>query len=321
MSDLQLWLMLVNSVSGENKTARMRIWRGLKASGAAALRDGVYLLPKSEGARAVLSEQAREVIAAGGTAHIMTTAAEDQAQQLAFVRLFDRSTDYSALLEKLTAFRRRVAKLEEAEARRQLAVLRRDIATIGAIDFFPNGSRGQVEGTLADAEAALNARFSPDEPHAARGHIPKRDKARYQSRTWATREKLWIDRVASAWLIRRFIDPKAKFRWLKNPKDCPKTALGFDFDGAEFTHTGARVTFEVLAASFALDNDPAIARLGALVHYLDVGGLAVAEAAGFAAIMAGARAQGSSDDELLRSMSAVLDALYASYGDISGDKS
>jgi hypothetical protein len=178
-----------------------------------------------------------------------------------------------------------------------------------------------VEGTLADAEAALNARFSPDEPHAARGHIPKRDKARYQSRTWATREKLWIDRVASAWLVRRFIDPKAKFRWLKNPKDCPKTALGFDFDGAEFTHTGARVTFEVLAASFALDNDPAIARLGALVHYLDVGGLAVAEAAGFAAIMAGARAQGSSDDELLRSMSAVLDALYASYGDISGDKS
>ncbi len=321
MSDLQLWLMLVNSVSGENKTARMRIWRGLKASGAAALRDGVYLLPKSEGAQAVFSEQAREVIAAGGTAHIMTTAAEDHAQQIAFVRLFDRSTDYSALLEKLNAFRRGVAKLDEAEARRRLAVLRRDIATLGAIDFFPDGSRAQVEGALGEAEAALNARFAPDEPHAARGHVPKRDKSRYQSRTWATREKLWIDRVASAWLIRRFIDPKAKFRWLKKPKDCPKTAVGFDFDGAEFTHTGARISFEVLAASFSLDSDPAVARLGALVHYLDVGGISVAEAAGFAAIMAGARAQGSSDDELLRSMSAVLDALYASYGDISGGKS
>jgi DNA-binding transcriptional regulator PaaX len=219
MSDFQLWLMLINSVSGENNTARMRIWRALKASGAAALRDGVYLLPKSEGAQAVFSEQAREVTATGGTAHILTTSAEDQTQQLAFVRLFERSKDYAALLTKLNVLRRGMARIDESEARRQLAVLRRDIANLGAIDFFPDASRGQVESALADAEAALNARIAPDEPHAARGRIPKRDKARYQSRTWATREKLWIDRVASAWLIRRFIDPKAKFRWLKKPRD------------------------------------------------------------------------------------------------------
>jgi len=133
--------------------------------------------------------------------------------------------------------------------------------------------------------------------------------------------KYWLPRVASAWLIRRFIDPKAKFRWLKKPKDCPKTALGFDFDGAEFTHIGARVTFEVLAASFGLDNDRAIARLGALVHYLDVGGIPVPEAAGVAAIMAGARAQQTDDDQLLHSMTAVLDALYASYSELPGGES
>ena len=156
-------------------------------------------------------------------------------------------------------------------------------------------------------------------PLVTAGKMPLPD--RHGRSVWVTRARPKVDRIACPWLIRRFIDPKAKFRWLKKPKDCPKTALGFDFDGAEFTHIGARVTFEVLAASFGLDNDRAITRLGALVHYLDVGGIAVPEAAGFAAIMAGARAQQTDDDKLLQSMSAVLDALYASYSELPGDES
>ena len=319
--DSRLWLMLVNSVSGENKTARMRIWRALKASGAAALRDGVYLLPKSGQSRAIFSEQAEAVVVAGGTAHIVSIAADDQAQQREFVSLFDRSPGYAELLAALNRVKSVRSSVDEAEARRQVAGVRREVADLALIDFFPGAARRQVESALVDVEAALNARFSPDEPHAAAGSIPKRKKSQYQGRTWATREGLWIDRVASAWLIRRFIDPKAKFRWLKKPKDCPKAAVGFDFDGAEFTHIGARVTFEVLAASFDLDGDLALARLGALVHYLDVGGIAVPEAAGFAAIMTGARAQRSGDDELLRTLSGVLDALYTSYADPSGGKS
>jgi hypothetical protein len=312
-----MWLLLVNSVSGENKTARQRIWRALRASGAAALRDGVYVLPKSDSARAVFTEQAEEVVAAGGSAHILSFTSEDDAQQREFVGLFDRNPDYAELFGKLDAFKAGVAKLDEVEAHRQLATLRRDVAALGAIDFFPGASRHQVESALVDCEAALNARFSPDEPHAARGLIPKREKARHRGRTWATRQHLWVDRVASAWLIRRFIDPKAKFLWLKKPKDCPKTALGFDFDGAEFTHVAARVTFEVLVASFGLDEDRALARLGALVHYLDVGGIPVPEAAGFAAIMAGARAQHANDDKLLQAMVTVLDSLYAAYSEPS----
>ena len=305
--------MLVNSVSGENKTARMRIWRALKASGAAALRDGVYLLPESNSARAVFAEQAEEIVAAGGVAHIVSLDATDDAQHRGFVGLFDRSAEYSELFGKLDRLKAQMAKLDEVAARRNVTALRRDIAALGAIDFFPGASRTQVEGALADTEASFNARFSPDEPHATKGRVPPREKARYRGRSWATREHMWIDRVASAWLIRRFIDPKAKFLWLKKPKDCPKTAVGFDFDDAEFTHIGARVTFEVLAASFGLDQDRAIVRLGALVHYLDVGGVAMPEAAGFAAIMAGARGQQPNDDKLLQTMSAVLDALHASY--------
>ena len=230
-------------------------------------------------------------------------------------RLFDRDTEYAELFHQLDRIKTGVVKLDEAQARRQIAALRRDVDVLIAVDFFSGPPRHQVERALIDAEAALNAHFSPDEPHALKGNIPRRDRARYRGRTWATRERLWIDRVASAWLIRRFIDPKAKFVWLKKIKDCPKSALGFDFDGAEFSHIGARVTFEVLAASFGLESDAAIVRLGRMVHYLDVGGIPVAEAAGFAAIMTGLRAQQTKDDKLLQSMSSVLDALYASYQD------
>ena len=124
---------------------------------------------------------------------------------------------------------------------------------------------------------------------------------------------MWIDRVASAWLIRRFIDPEAKFVWLKRVKDCPKRAVGFDFDGAEFTHADSKVTFEVLVASFGLNQDVGLVRLGALIHHLDVGGIPIAEGPGFSTIMAGARALQPDDGALLKAMTPVLDSLYAGY--------
>ena len=138
-----MWLMLINSVSGENKTARQRIWRALKVSGAAALRDGVYLLPNSDNARAVFAEQVEEVVTLGGSAHILSFDSEDDAQQREFVKLFDRDADYAALFRKLDTFNTDVAKLDEVEARRQLAALRRDVAALVAIDFFPGAAPGR----------------------------------------------------------------------------------------------------------------------------------------------------------------------------------
>jgi hypothetical protein len=119
--------------------------------------------------------------------------------------------------------------------------------------------------------------------------------------------------VASAWLIRRFIDPDARFLWLESPSDCPADALGFDFDGARFTHVGERVSFEVLLASFGLEEDRGLARLAALVHMLDVGGEPVPEASGFEAMLSGARQRlegVDGDDRLLAEMSLVLDSLH-----------
>jgi len=155
--------------------------------------------------------------------------------------------------------------------------------------------------------------LSPDEPQQAAGGVARLDVAVYRARTWATRRRLWVDRVASAWLIRRFIDPEATFVWLARPSDCPRQAIGFDFDGADFTHVGERVTFETLMASFGLEDDPALVRLAAVVHHLDVGGEPVPEAAGFEAVMTGARERLADDDALLAEMSNVLDSLHAHF--------
>lgn len=307
------WLLLITNLPGHNPTLRMRIWRASKAVGAGLLRDGAYLLPNGERSRQVLQEQGADIKAAGGLVQLLSFDAESAEQQAQFVALFDRTDDYALAIERLAALKGELAKLTEPEARQKLAAIAREVAAIATRDFFPGESRRQMEGALAHAEAALNARFAPDEPHAAQRKVRLRDRRDYRGRSWATRERLWIDRVASAWLIRRFIDPKAKFLWLKRLKDCPKNAVGFDFDGAEFTHVGSKVTFEVLLDSFRLEPDAGLTRLGALVHHLDVGGIPIAEAPGFATIMAGARALQQDDDRLLKAMTPVLDSLYAGY--------
>src|SRR5215475_1995301 len=309
------WLLLVTNLPGHKPTLRMRLWRSLKAAGAALLRDGAYLLPNGERARGVLEEQGTDIRSAGGMVQLLSFDAESEQQNAELVALFDRTGEYAEAIENLDSLKREISTLAESEARQRLASVGREVAAIAARDFFPGEPRKQMEEALADAETVLNARFAPDEPHAGPRKIRLRDRKAYRGRTWATREHLWIDRVASAWLIRRFIDPKAKFLWLKRVKDCPKDAVGFDFDGAEFTHAGSKVTFEVLLASFNLEQDAGLARLGALVHHLDVGGIPIVEGPGFATIMAGARSLQQDDDALLKAMTPVLDSLYAGYAD------
>ncbi len=307
------WLLLIINLPGRNQTLRMRVWRALTAAGAAALRDGVYALPNSEDARRIFEEQGRDIQSGGGSAHVLSVNEDSTEQHATLIARFDRTDGYRQIVSRLDALKREVVKLKESEARRRVTALRREVAAIVAIDFFSGESRKQTEAAMDATEKALNARFSPDEPLAAHTKIVHRNLKDYRGRTWTTREHMWIDRVCSAWLIRRFIDPKAKFVWLKRIGDQPKNSVGFDFNGAEFTHVGAKVTFEVLLQSFRLEHDEGLTRLGALVHYLDVGGIPVAEAAGFSSIVAGARSLAQDDDALLTAIGPVIDCLYASY--------
>ena len=311
--DTAEWLLLVVSLPTQGATARMRIWRALRAMGCAALRDGAYLLPGSRAHRAALQELADECTREGGNAWLMTAAPANVADAGAYPQLFDRSADYAVLVKTWKEAAGTLFSLSIAELTRLQKKSRRDYEALVASDFFPGEASLEAEAAWADFNQRINRALSPDEPHETEGRIPRVNLAEYQGRVWATRRRLWVDRVASAWLIRRLIDPEAQFLWLAKTSDCPRTALGFDFDGAAFTHVGERITFETLMASFGLEDDAALMRLGAMVHSLDMGGSPVAEGAGFEAMLAGARERLPDDDALLAEIGGVLDSLYAHF--------
>jgi len=307
------WCLFVSHLPSDQRTPRMRLWRGLRGLGAASLRDGVYLLPRSAEASRALSEHGRAVEAAGGSAHVLLCEASDESEADRFRGLFDRSEAYADWQRDAAALRSRLVSLSEPEARRGEEALRRALAEIERLDFFPGEARDAAVSEMEGLSKAVNTHFSPDEPSAAEGVVARREPRVFRGRVWATRRRLWVDRVACAWLIRRRIDPGARFVWLESPADCPADAVGFDFDGAEFSHVGERVTFEVLLAAFGLGDDAALARLGALVRCLDTGGAGVPEAPGVLALLAAARVRCVRDDAFLDAASTLLDDLAAAF--------
>lgn len=303
------WLMLVTSLPTENATVRQRAWRALKASGAAVLRDGVYLMPQRADCRLTLERLAADVRAGGGAAQVLGVTEPDGG---GFIERFDRGGDYAALLAEVAQARGRLDAETAPDAIKQARKLRKTLSGLIEIDFFPGEARRQTDSALSELEQACAQFLSPGEPSAQSGVIERLAIADFQGRTWATRKRPWVDRLASAWLIRRFIDPHAAILWLASPQDCPADALGFDFDGARFSHVGSRVSFEVLVASFGLDQ-AALLPLGQLVHFLDVGGVQPAQAAGVEGVLAGLREAVEDDDQLLACACPVFDGLLATF--------
>lgn len=309
------WLCFITSLPTENATLRQRAWRALKSSGASVLRDGVYLLPDLLGNRALLDGIVKDVLTGGGTAMVLDTVEPSGAD---FKSLFNRSEEYASLLHDLAKTAADLTPVSVHDALKQARKLRKTFDQLSQIDFFPGQERAQAESALLELEGDCARLISPDEPHAANGAISALNIADYQGRTWATRAKPWVDRLATAWLVRRFIDPQARIIWLKSLKDCPKDALGFDFDGAQFSHVGTKVTFEVVATSFGLQ-DQALQRLGLLVHYLDVGGVQPAEAVGVEAALEGLSSTITDDDQLLTLASAIFDGLLTTFQKSTGN--
>ncbi len=305
------WLLLTATLPTNPSALRVRVWRGLKATGAAALREGVYLLPAAAPTAAALWEIEKAIREAGADAHLLVVRARDDAQARDFRARFDRRELYLELLQSIKETRARIRKSDAPALRKALRSLDQQFAAIRASDFFPSSENEKAAAALAALRREIEAALSPGEPMARASRLVSLDRAAYQKKKWATRKRPWIDRLATAWLIKRFIDRAPRFVWIDSAKKCPKDAIGFDFDGATFSHVDDKVTFEVVLHSFGLAGDPALRRLGELVHFIDVGGIPVDAAAGVETMVRGLQARHADDDALLAAALPVFDSLHA----------
>jgi hypothetical protein len=308
---MSTWLILTATLPTSPSGLRVRVWRSLKATGAGTLREGVYVLPEHAATAAALRALEHTIRQAGAEAHLLLVPARDDAQQQSFQSLFDRREAYAEVVQAIKTERAALKKASELQLRKALRTLGQQLQAVQAIDFFPGPEGRKAADALAAFRRELERQLSPGEPRPADAPIEPRAIGDYQGCTWATRKRPWVDRLATAWLVQRFIDRTPRFVWLADPKKCPKSALGYDFGGATFTHLGDRVTFEVVAESFALLADPGLRRLAALVHFIDVGGIPVDEAPGVEALVRGLQALHARDDALLAAALPLFDSLYA----------
>jgi hypothetical protein len=306
--ELGRWLVMIASLPVEDPAARMRMLRTLESLGAAVMREGAYLLPDTAASRQGL-EALHEYIGKGaGSAEVLQVAPLSDAQQAAFRSLFDRSARYAELVKVVDSLKVGFGIADPSAILRVLGKQRRELEAISALDFFPSEARERAEGTLAAAEMQVHKLLFPSQASGA----AKRDEP-LTRRVWATRRPPWADRLACAWLIRRFVDPEGSVSWLEKTQECPPNHVGFAFEGARFGNSASEVTFEVMLQHFKLANNAALAKIGAIVHYLEVRDTPVPEAAGVQTLLQGAARRSGNDDELLAEAEKTFDLLYEAY--------
>jgi hypothetical protein len=302
------WLLCVASMPADDPASRMRVLRTLEALGAAVVREGVYLLPETDDNRRSLDTLADYIVRSHGLAHVLCVGAASPAQQNTFQKLFDRSARYEALVKTVESLRVGFGQSDPSAIARVLHKQRRDFEAIAALDFFPGKAKERAQAALAEADAAVRRLLFPAGRQAAIGMNEK-----FLGRTWATRKPLWADRLACAWLIRRFVDPEAKLVWLEKSEAPPPEAIGFAFEGAHFANSDERVSYEQMLVRLELADNPALTRIGSIVHVLEIRGTTVPEAAGVQTLLQGASRRAQNDMEMLAEAEKTFDLLYEAY--------
>ena len=302
------WLALIANLPTEDPAARMRILRTLESLGAAVIREGAYLLPDNAATRQGAERLAEYIVKGSGSALVLQVVAGSEAQQRQFRGMFDRSARYSELTKVIESLKVGFGVADPSALSRVLHKQRREFESISALDFFPTAVQEQVRKALADSDAAVHGLMFPSQPQA--GAKPTEPMLR---RLWATRKPAWADRLACAWLIRRFVDPEGSVLWLDKTQGLPAEAVGFSCEGARFGNNATQVTFEVMLQQFDLASDAALVKIGGIVHYLEVRELPVPEAAGVQTLLQGAARRSNNDAELLTEAEKTFDLLYEAY--------
>ena len=299
------WLLLIHQLPAEPAYLRVKVARRLKRLGAVQLKSSVYVLPASDETAEDFRWLLREIVAGGGEATLARTGfldgIDDQEVRAMFQR--ERDAEYDEIIATARGLATAEPRAEEVQR------LRRRLAEAAARDFFDAPTRAAAEHAVAGAERRLRGGEEP----AAAGASPA--VAAPRGATWVTRRHVKVDRLSSAWLIRRFVDPEARFAFVDpvSYRHSPGE-LRFDMYEGEFGHEGERCTFETLLARFALD-DPALQRVGEVVHDLDCkeSRFGHPEAAGVAAMVQGIAAAHERDEERLQAGLPLFEALYRSF--------
>ena len=307
------WLLLIHQLPSKPAYLRVKVWRRMQGLGAVAVKNAVYALPTSEQAQEDFEWLLREIVEGGGEgvvceARFVDGLSDDEVRAL-FNRV--RDGDYEALAKEArqiaSGLGRKPSVDERAEAKQQLARLKARLAQTVALDFFGANGRESVDGLLADIERRVaDAGAEPTKAEKADGF------GELKRRVWVTRSGVHVDRIASAWLIRRFIDAEARFKFVPAKGYRPaKGELRFDMFEAEFTHEGDKCTFEVLLQRAGL-KDAALAVIGEIVHDIDLkdGKFGREEAPGVARLIEGVALTSKDDDERLARGGATFDDLY-----------
>src|SRR5215468_5556483 len=293
------WLLLIHQLPPKPAYVRVRIGRRLAALGAVALKNTVYALPRTECAQEDFAWVLREIAEAGGEAMIIAGSLIGGVSDAEVESLFHaaRTSDYERISDRAAKLdgklRRRSSPPPRASA--ELRRLEAQLATAIAIDFFEAPGREIAEGRLEALALRLRASAKADTAEIA---SPRTDLRGASGRTWVTRRGVHVDRIACAWLIQRFIDPDARFKFVAPRGYRPgRGEIRFDMYDAEFTHEGDRCTFEVLLDDAAI-KDSALRAIGEVVHDIDLkdGKFGRPEAAGVAHLLAGIAIADRSDE-------------------------
>jgi hypothetical protein len=311
------WLVLFHQLPPKPAYMRVKVWRRLQALGAVIVKNSVYVLPQSEAARESVLQLLHEILNQNGEAAICEAEFIAGASDADIIKLFQnaRDEDYEALAKEIDEAARSWTSgangplpVWSPDVRTQLTKFHKRWNEIQAIDYFSAPAGQAVETTLQNLEASWKVGERRSDEQARLSN--------FSGRTWVTRKGIGVDRIASAWLIRRFIDQRAKFKFIDATTYVQQPAeLRFDMNEAEFTHIGDMCTFEVLVQQTKLDSRPALRALAEIIHELDLkdGKYNRPEAAGIGLLLEGIVAQNAADPERLARGTELFENLYRQF--------
>ncbi len=306
------WLMLVHQLPPKPAYLRVKVWRRLQGLGAVSVKNSVYVLPSNEQTLEDFQWLLQEIEKSGGEGMVCEAELVDGLRDDEVRKLFDaaRDADYAELTTELRALKGARKGKDATDLKPQLEKIRQRFDAIAARDFFGATGRLTVEGHLTELERRSAASAFDDgakeEVHPMKG---------LKNKTWVTRKGVYVDRIASAWLIRRFIDPDAKFKFVEEKSHRHKDGeQRFDMFKGEFTHEGDKCTFEVLVQGLP-GKDAALKAIAEIVHDMDLkdGKFGREETAGVAHVIAGICAAHDDDETRIARGSAVFDDMYAQF--------